>query len=188
MTLARAFPAAQPATWLDTPGLAEAGLAVRAATDDDLPFLRALYAQSRAAELAAVPWPEQVRRAFCDSQFDLQHRHYVAHYIPAAFLLVLRQGEAVGRLYLHAAAREMRIIDVLLAAAVRGRGLGSALLRWVQAAAVCSGAEMLSLHVATDNPAACRLYRRLGFLESGAQGGHLRMIWRPAADAQPRLS
>lgn len=179
MTPALAFPAAPTAAWLDTPGLDESGLALRPATDEDLPFLRDLYAESRATELAAMPWPAQAKRAFCESQFVLQHRHYVAHYVPAAFLIVLHRGEAVGRLYLHAAAREMRIIDVLLAAAARGRGIGSALLRWVQAAAVRSGAEALSLHVMQTNRGAFELYRRLGFLECGAEDGHLRMAWRP---------
>lgn len=182
MTSALVFPAAPPAAWLQTPGLGESGLALRPATERDLPFLRALYAESRAPELACLSWPDTAMRAFCDSQFELQHRHYVAHYVPAAFLIVLHEYRPVGRLYLHGTPREIRIVDLLLAASARGHGMGSALLRWAQAAAHAAGVPLLSLHVARCNESACRLYRRLGFADEGAQGEYLRMAWRP----QPR--
>jgi ribosomal protein S18 acetylase RimI-like enzyme len=127
-----------------------------------------------------VPWPAPVKRAFCDSQFALQHRHYVAHCVPAAFLVVLLEGRSVGRLYLHWTPGDLHIIDILLGAAVRGRGVGSALLRWTQATALGAGVDMLSLHVEQHNDGAYRLYRRLGFREEeGGHGGHRRMVWRP---------
>jgi ribosomal protein S18 acetylase RimI-like enzyme len=174
------FPAPAPAAWLDTPGLAQAGLALRAATDADLPFLRALYAQSRAAELDAAAWPEAARRAFCDGQFLLQHRHYTAHYVPAAFLVVLRAGAPVGRFTLHWTAEELRIVDILLDAAVQGQGIGTTLLRWSQAAATVAGVARLCLHVEWRNDGARRLYRRLGFREDPVVAGtHRRMTWQP---------
>lgn len=180
-TEALAFPAPALPAWLDTSGLAKSGLALMPAAASDLPFLRDLYAASRAAELAGVPWPDGVKRAFCDSQFVLQHRHYVAHCVPALFLIVQRAGRPIGRLYLHWTSSELRIVDILLDARVRGRGIGSALLGWAQAAAQVLGAEALSLHVERHNEGACRLYRRLGFHEQGRHGTHLRMAWSPQA-------
>ena len=179
MAEALAFPSlAQPA-WLETPGLSRSGLGLRAAGESDLPFLRDLYAESRAAELAHVPWPAPVKRTFCDSQFALQHRHYVAHCVPAAFLVVLFEGRFVGRLYLHWTPDDLHIIDILLGAATRGRGVGSALLRWIQTAALGAGVDTLSLHVERHNGGAYRLYRRLGFREEeGGHGGHRHMVWR----------
>jgi ribosomal protein S18 acetylase RimI-like enzyme len=175
------FPTTAPAAWLDTSGLAQAGLALRPATDADLPFLRALYAQTRAAELDAVAWPEPARRAFCDGQFLLQHRHYAAHYVPAAFLVVLRAGAPVGRLTLHWTAEDLRIVDILLDTAVRGQGIGSTLLRWAQDAATVAGVMRLCLHVEWRNDGARRLYRRFGFREDAAAiaGTHRWMTWRP---------
>lgn len=186
MTLALAFPAPAHATWLETPGLAQAGLGLRLAKEADLPFLRGLYAQSRAPELALVPWPEDAKRAFCDSQFVLQHRHYVAHCVPAAFLVVLREGRLVGRLYLHWTADDLRIVDLLLDAATQGRGLGSTLLHWTQEAAIAARIDTVSLHVGQHNDRAHGLYRRLGFREEQAgQGSHRRMVWRQPASGMP---
>lgn len=182
MAEALAFPApAQPA-WLETSGLSSPGLGLRAAGAPDLPFLRDLYAESRAAELACVAWPPAARRAFCDSQFMLQHRHYVAHCVPAAFLIVLFEDEPVGRLYLHWTREDLHVIDVLLDASTRGRGIGSALLRWTQAAVSCAAMSSVSLHVEQLNDRAYRLYDRLGFREEESpHPGHRRMVWRPQA-------
>ena len=179
MAEALVFPAAARPAWLETPGLSQSGLSLRAARESDLPFLRDLYAESRAAELAPVPWPAPVKRAFCDSQFALQHRHYVAHCIPAAFLVVLFEGRPVGRLYLHWTPDGLHIVDILLDAATRGRGIGSALLHWTQTAALGAGAGTLSLHVERHNDGAYRLYRQLGFHEGeGGRDGHRHMVWR----------
>lgn len=179
MTQALAFPSPAHPTWLETPGLSSSGLGLRLATESDLPFLRGLYAQSRAHELAHVPWPDAAKGDFCDSQFVLQHRHYVAHCIPAAFLVVLQEGRAVGRLYLHWTSDELRIVDLLLDAATQRLGIGTALLRWVQAVAIHAGFRVVSLHVGEHNDRAYALYRRLGFREEApGEGGHRRMVWR----------
>jgi ribosomal protein S18 acetylase RimI-like enzyme len=183
MEEALAFPAPAHPAWLETPGLLQSGLRLRAAETTDIPFLRDLYASSRDAELASIPWPHDTKRAFCDSQFTLQHRHYVAHCVPAAFLIVMLDDKTEGRFYLHWAPNELRIVDILLAANVRGRGIGSALLRWAQAVAVDAGIEVLNLHVERHNSAAYRLYQRLGFYEQDVGGGHVRMTWTPPAAA-----
>lgn len=178
---ALAFPAAR-AAWLPAPGNdLPAGLGWRDARDEDLPFLRALYGDVRAAELSAVAWPDEARRSFLDSQFALQHRHYAAHYRPADYLVVEWEGRPVGRLYLHRGEREALVIDIALLGASRGRGIGSALLRLVQETALRDGLEAVTLHVERRNAAARRLYERLGFAVEGGSGQHLRMRW-PAAE------
>ena len=179
MAEALVFLAPTRPAWLETPGLSRFGLTLRAAGESDLPFLRDLYAESRAAELAPVPWPVPVKRAFCDSQFALQHRHYVARGFPAAFLIVQLEGRSVGRLYLYWTSEDLHIADILLDAAVRGHGIGSTLLRWLRTAASGAGIGALSLRVEQHNDGACRLYRRLGFREAaGGHDGHRLMVWR----------
>jgi len=158
-----------------------ASVTLRAAECADLPFLRTLYAQSREAELAQMPWPAEARQAFCDSQFNLQHRHYVSQYPPAAaFLLILRKQQPIGRLYLHWSADELRIVDILIEGASRRQGIGSTLLRRLQMAVRGADVPTLSLHVEQQNGEAYRLYRRLGFVEGESRGGYLRMDWQPA--------
>lgn len=153
----------------------------RPAGDGDLPFLRALYGDTRAAELAAVPWPDAARQAFLDSQFALQHQSYTTHYQPADYLVVEWEGQPAGRLYLHRDQRQALVIDISLLSAMRGRGIGSALLRLVHRTAHRDGLEAVTLHVEKRNDAARRLYERLGFAVEGEAGHHLRMRW-PAAD------
>src|SRR2546430_161850 len=63
---------------------------LRLAEEADYAFLRALYRQVRAAELAPVPWSEAEKHAFCDSQFALQDQHYRKHYAHSAFFVIER--------------------------------------------------------------------------------------------------
>ena len=102
------------------------GIALREECDDDLPFLRALYASTRAGELAPVPWPDAQKRAFLDQQFALQREQYRQHYAGAEWLLVERHGTAVGRLYVRRSS-EVRLMDIALLPELRGAGLGTTL-------------------------------------------------------------
>ncbi|HEY4145794.1 GNAT family N-acetyltransferase [Pinirhizobacter sp.] len=154
-------------------------MGLRCADTADLPFLRRLYAASRAPEFAGIPWPGETRQVFFDSQFDMQHRHYVTCYASADFLIVLRRGAPIGRLYLHQSGRELCIVDILLEQAFQGRGIGSALLHWAQASARERKLAALTLHVELRNEAARRLYERHGFVAGDVDGAHLRMTWQP---------
>lgn len=178
---AQGFPEPALAPWLDLPGRIASGLQLRPARADDLPFLRDLYASSRAAELACIPWPEQAKRAFCDSQFDLQHRHYLSYATSGAFTIVMRDGEPVGRLYLHWTQAELRIVDIQLLPGVQGQGIGSTLLRWLQSLLPQAGIASLGLHVLQNNIAAHKLYQKLGFRALEVHDMHVRMAWLPPA-------
>ncbi|RAO74758.1 GNAT family N-acetyltransferase [Dyella jiangningensis] len=171
------FPSVR-AAWLPAPQEAlPSGLRWRNAHDADLPFLRQLYADSRAAELAAVSWPDTVRDAFLDSQFTLQHRHYTAYYQPADYLVIEYAGQPIGRLYLHCAEHEATVVDIALLDAWSGRGFGSALLREVQRAAVRDALDAVVLHVDLRNHGARKLYERMHFVAEADTGTHLRMRW-----------
>ncbi|HEX4853080.1 GNAT family N-acetyltransferase [Arenimonas sp.] len=161
-----------------TPPRVEAlGFRLRHATDEDLPRLRDLYADTRADEVAAVPWPAMAKRSFLDHQFELQHRHYLVHYADAQFLVVEQDGLLQGRYYLQRGTEADLIVDISLVAACRGRGVGRALIEASQREAATAGRGM-TLHVVRANVAARRLYERLGFQLAADDGGtHLRMDW-----------
>ena len=160
--------------------VAPAGLAVRPRTPADTEFFAALYASTRAAELAPVPWPDDAKRAFLRSQFEAQTRHYDLHYADAEFLVIERDGQPIGRLILFWGERDLRVVDIALIPACCGLGLGTALLRAVQAQATGS----VSIHVERFNPA-LRLYQRLGFVHEEDTGVYYRMRWQPdPADAR----
>jgi ribosomal protein S18 acetylase RimI-like enzyme len=146
---------------------------LRSVAEHDEPFLRRLYASVREDELARLPWDEADKEAFLRQQFDAQDEHYRAHYDGASFHVLEVDGERVGRLYIARWEDEIRIMDIALVPAFRGRGIGTRLLRTLIDEAEES-ARKLSIHVETNNFAR-RLYERLGFKAAAEHGVYVRM-------------
>jgi ribosomal protein S18 acetylase RimI-like enzyme len=143
----------------------------------DEPFLRALYASTREEELAALGWSPAQMEAFLELQFRAREQQYRWQFADAGDDLVLVEGEPAGRLCVERREFLIRIVDIAIAPAFRGRGAGTALLAGVIAEASATG-KVVELHVETSNPA-LRLYRRLGFVQTEAVVPYLRMQWRP---------
>ncbi len=151
---------------------------LRPATPSDRPFLGQVYASTRTEELAQVAWPEDHKQAFLDQQFNAQDAHYRTYYPTAQFLVIEHGGEPIGRLYLAEWPGEIRIMDIALLPAFRGRGWGTALLQDVLAQARARGLAV-SIHVEKFNPAH-RLYTRLGFRPVGEHGIYDLLRWEAA--------
>jgi len=160
------------------PALRAAGFALRPQREEDYAFLERLYFSVRLPEVEPLDWPEETKHAFLADQFRMQTAHYNTHYGDAEFLIVERNGEAVGRLYVFRGPKDHRIVDISLLPELRGAGVGGALLKAVQAEAGTAG-KTVSIHVEKFNPAQ-NLYRRLGFKEIGETGPYWLMEWRPA--------
>lgn len=146
---------------------------VRDAVPSDEPFLRAVYASTRADELAAVGWDDDAREAFLRQQFDAQAADYRRRFPQARFGVVEVDGVPVGRLYTAASDDEVHVLDIAVLPEHRGRGVGRVAL----SALLDSGRTVL-LTVARWNPAQ-RLYSRLGFVVVGEDAVHLRMAHPP---------
>ena len=151
------------------------GLSFRPVTDNDLPFLARLYASTRHEELAPVPWTAEDKAAFLRMQFEAQHAHFQRHYTGADWLVIEREAEPIGRVYIARWAREHRLVDIALLPGFCGRGLGTALLRDLMDEARAAD-KPLTIHVEKNNPA-MRLYRRLGFAAVGEHGIYDLMRW-----------
>lgn len=164
------------------------GVRLRPCRRDDLPFLLRLYRQIREDEFRRLDWPETMRGAFCADQFAAQHRHYVAHFPQAHFLVMMADGQPVGRLTVDVGEEAVRLVDLAIIAGRRGQGLGTAVLRALQALAAERGASLV-LSVVPENTGARALYRRLGFSEDAADAGRVHLSWRPpATEASPSLA
>ena len=163
----RRVPEAVPSLLEFAPAL-PGGLALRAEGAEDMEFLATLYADTRAEEMRPVPWSDADKAAFLRQQFDLQRQHYQQHYPQAQCLIILRDGRAIGRLYLAPGGSELRLMDIALVAGERGKGLGSALMALVLDYAETLGVPV-GLHVEPFNPAQ-RLYQRLGFQHQEMRG------------------
>ena len=164
-------------SYLKTPAsLLERGFCLRRARDSDIPRLHELYADSRAEEMAPVPWPIDAKQSFLAQQFSVQHTHYLTHYLDADFLVITHSNTVHGRFYLFNTRAESHIIDICLMAQQRGSGIGRLLIEQAQREAHSASLDMM-LHVLKFNPRALALYQRLGFTVSGGTDTHHRMIW-----------
>lgn len=172
--------AASPAAPVFTPGVALAalGVSLRLETAEDVPFIRRLYCDLRWQELAQVAeWTDEQKVGFLALQYEAQRQHYARAYFDGEFLVIERNGEPIGRLYLFwGNARDIRIIDIGLLSTVRNQGVGRAVLEAVFDEARATG-RTVSIHVEAFNPAR-RLYDRLGFVEIGEHGPYRLMEWR----------
>jgi ribosomal protein S18 acetylase RimI-like enzyme len=151
-------------------------LRLRAATPEDEQFLRAVYASTRAEELAQVPWSDEQKSAFTDTQFAAQDAHYRRHYPAAQYSIIEVQGVPAGRLYVDRWKKEIRIIDIALLPEHRRAGIGTKLLRELQDEARTSG-KAITIHVEKFNPA-LNLYHRLGFQQIEDKGVYLFLEWK----------
>ena len=163
---------------------------LRSMVPSDEAIFRDLYAEVRAAELAQVPWPAAQKRAFCDSQYSLQDKHYRTHYHDLCCLAICRQYEldaprVIGRLYLSHYDTSLHVMDIALFAIEQRKGIGSQLMQAVIRHAN-DGGETLRLHVELHNPAK-RLYEKLGFIAVGEAGVYQEMVRRPnGSQVMPR--
>ena len=155
------------------------GLTFRPMVDADLPFLEALYASTRAAEMAATGWPDEARRLFVQSQFRLQHSHYQRHYEGATWSIIEWRGVAIGRLYLHETPGQIHVIDIALLPDRQRAGFGTAIMADLIDGARRSS-KRLTLHV-EKHGRALPLYERLGFVELEDRGMHCLMEWSAQA-------
>jgi ribosomal protein S18 acetylase RimI-like enzyme len=152
---------------------------LRPARPEDREFLLAVYASTRAEELAPVPWTEEQKAAFLKMQFQAQDVDYKRNYADAEFSVIEVDGSPAGRLYVHRRPDEIRLIDIALLPAFRGRGVGTGLLERLFDEATASDVPV-TIHVEISNPARA-LYERLGFLAQGEQAPYVFMRWTPAA-------
>jgi ribosomal protein S18 acetylase RimI-like enzyme len=150
--------------------------ALRPATEADRGFLLELYGSTREPELAQVAWAEGAKQAFLEQQFSLQDSHYRANYPGATLEVIEVEGRPAGRLYVQRGDGGIRVMDIAVAPAYRGRGVGTRLLRELMEEAESTG-RPLSAHVEMQNPA-LRLYERLGFVPIEEHGAYLLMEWR----------
>lgn len=161
------------------PRWAAQGLTLRPACPGDRDFLRVLFGDVRADEVALAGWPEARSEPFLDSQFALQSEHFAVHFAPGDAQIVEAAGQPIGRLYLHDSPEGRLVVDISLLQPWRGRGLGTALLRQVQIQTRRSGLTRTWLHVEARNVGATRLYERLGFRIIDRGETHRRMEWKP---------
>jgi ribosomal protein S18 acetylase RimI-like enzyme len=153
--------------------LAAPPITLRPAGPGDEAFLFAVYAGTRAEELALVDLSDEQKDAFLEHQFAAQSAHYREHYTNASYDVIELDGEPVGRLYVARWEDEIRVMDIALLPEHRGAGIGAQLLSDLLAEGAEAG-KNVSIHVEINNPAR-RLYERLGFVPVADKGVYVLM-------------
>lgn len=154
-----------------------AEVALQPVRPGDEAFLFKVYASTRAEELAPAGWSEPEQESFLRMQFSAQDKHYRENYPGAELQIIQVNGEPAGRLFVHRRANEIRIMDIALLPAYRGRGIGTILLEEILAEGARLG-KIVTIHVEVFNPA-LRWYERLGFGKKAANGPYQLMEWSP---------
>jgi GNAT superfamily N-acetyltransferase len=127
-------------------------------TRSDETFLFALYASTRAAEMALVPWSEEQKNAFVQSQFQAQHNHYQLSYPQGIFKIISLDDRQIGRLYLCELETKVQIIDLTLLPEFRGQGIGTKILTDI----LQTAEKPVQIYLESFNQS-INLFTRLGF-------------------------
>ncbi len=149
---------------------------VRPATSEDESFLYELYANTRLEEVTNWGWDERTIDGFLRMQWMAQRQSYQLQYPNLRQQLVLVQAQQAGRVLTCAAERALILVDISLLPEYRGQGIGTKLIQAVQQEAA-ERRQSVQLSVLHDNPAAKRLYERLGFKVTGDSDTRCQMEW-----------
>lgn len=152
-------------------------ITVRPSSHDDEEFLFDLYAKTRGVEVAAFGWNAAEVEAFLRMQYGLRRRAYEMRHRDLAFEIIESRASPIGELITSRESKHIFLVDIALISECRGRGIGSTVIRDLQAEATAAGKEIV-LHVDRENFAARRLYAKLGFeAVSGGDDISIEMRW-----------
>ena len=151
----------------------------RPATPEDESFLLQVYKSSRGDDLRGLGWEEDRISEFLEMQYEAQRRFFENDYPNATDEVVLVESKPAGRLIVERRDHEIRCIDLGLLPAYRNRGIGTLIIRELQAEAGTAN-KPLRLQVIRFNRAV-NLLERLGFIRTSETGTHFQMEWTPSS-------
>lgn len=153
----------------------------RFVSPEDHGFLYEVYASTRREEFAGTGWDAAAIETFLRMQFQLQDAQYLRNAPGATFEIILVDDQPAGRLYLRRTEGGIRLVDIALLPAFRGRGVGSRILKGLVMEADAGGL-VIGLHVDQANPIR-QFYEKLDFRQRGEGGVYLYMERQPKAAA-----
>lgn len=153
-----------------------ADVSLRPVTAEDEGFLYAVYASTRAAEMAMVPWSDEQREAFVRMQFTAQQSHYQTKHPEATHDIILAGSLPVGRLYVFREEDEIQVLDITILPEHRNKGISTPLIKRLMEEAAAAG-KPLTIYIESYNPSQ-RLFERLGFVKISDDDVNCLMEWR----------
>ena len=138
------------------------GLSVRPSSTSDQPFLNQLFKSTR-DDLDFIDGELDFIEHVKESQQEAQADSYQDMFPNAMYFVIEYHNERAGRVILDFGANEIRIVDISLIPAARGKGLATGVLQGFIHCAEQARAP-LKLAVLSRNVAAKGLYAKLGFV------------------------
>jgi len=144
--------------------------------DEETTLFR-LFSAVRSQELRMDHWDPGLRTRMLRLQFEAQRRGYREQWPNVCERLIVCDGAPVGWLIVDRSGLVLRGIDMAIVPESRSLGIGTRVIRALQAEAAGS-ARPFSIAVLRSNVRARELYLRLGFVVTGETDLHTLMEWR----------
>jgi ribosomal protein S18 acetylase RimI-like enzyme len=158
-------------------------ISLRPEREADRDFRYQLFCDSRQPEFALL-LPPDVFRQLMAHQFHAQTVSYQREFPQARFDIIELAGRPIGRIVVDRPGDRLHIIDQAIVPELRGRGIGTAVMRALMDEAAARRMPV-TLEVASDNDPSARLYLRLGFVPTGAAAVYLELAWTPPDEEAP---
>jgi GNAT superfamily N-acetyltransferase len=156
---------------------------LRPAESGDHPFLFDLFTSTRIEEVSARGWDILQQQAFMRLQYRAQQWQYQGEFTQVEDYLVLDGEEPIGRFLISHEKGYIQLADITLLESHRNKGIGTGLVKALQAKAARSK-KAIRLNVVEFNRAIA-LFERLGFKVVGEHGHSLEMEWQPPSSRLP---
>lgn len=167
---------------------------LRPAQAKDEAFLRSVHDAGRAWEFAPLKaqGEDELYATIMKQQYAAQHDQYFNTYTLAKYAVIEWCGQPIGRVYADFRDQEIRLMDLIILPAFRGKGIAEIIVSGLcRQAAQDRKPVTLSVHPANR---ARDLYARLGFrekpalvLNGEAQQPFIEMEWRDPETAPVSL-
>lgn len=143
---------------------------IRSLEKRDIPFLKEMVYESAFVPEGQKPFP----RTILDEPSVSKYFEGWGEQSGDIGLIAKNRGQAIGAIWLRLFNEEQKgygddetpEVGIAIVKEFRGKGIGNALMRALEAAAIEYGYERLCLSVDPRNPA-CRLYKQLGYIHNG---------------------
>ena len=166
---------------LAIPTLMKSGITTtRPVQPGDASFLYQVFVSSREEEFSLLDWPQDKIDVLMRSQYDLQTKGYGATFPAANHLVILFNGEPVGRILVNENQSEIRIVDIAILTSLRRRGIGRTVVHGLMETAEKSR-KPLRHRVYHGELNAIRFYFALGYRVIEDEGAAFHMEWTPAS-------
>lgn len=153
----------------------------RPARAEDDGILYDVFSSTWQRAVAAMPDPALTCH-FLRIQYTAQERLFAARYPDLERSVVMVGDEPAGRVYLHRSPTSIRIVDLSLLPAFRGRGIARALVTELLNEAAERG-RTVTLRLPRSNEGALPRYEEAGFRLVSGDDLDLHLEWTPPARA-----